>query len=478
MPPLDHCCTASSPLHIAIIGSGSAAFAAALEASERGARVTLIESRPRIGGSCVNVGCVPSKIMIRAAQIAHEQQHPPFSGIASCEPAIDRERLAAQIRQRVDELREAKYEKHLQDQPAIRLLHGRASFIDTSRLRVASGNDEGDDQIITFDRALIATGASPVIPDIPGLADSPFWTSTEALFATETPQRLIVIGSSVIALELAQAWQRLGASVSLLARNRLLKSMDPEMGTELKRILEGEGMEIIEHAGIESVRHDATGFTVITRHGEISGDRLLVATGRRPATEALNLQSVGVETSPRGGILVNDRLQTSVENIHAAGDCCELPQYVYVAAAAGTRAAINMTGGEARLDLSILPAVIFTDPQIATVGLDERQAAAAGIDSESRLLPMTQVPRALANFDSRGFIKLIAERKTGRLIGARILAGQGGEIIQTAAIALRAGMSVDDLAGEFFPYLTMAEGLKLCAQTFSKDVSRLSCCAG
>ena len=478
MPPLDHCCNTSSPLHIAIIGSGSAAFAAALEASERGARVTLIESRPRIGGSCVNVGCVPSKIMIRAAQIAHDQAQHPFPGIAAHQPAIDRGQLVAQIRQRVDELRNAKYEKQLQDQPDIHLMHGRASFIDAHRLRVIPGDDGGDDQIVAFDRVLIATGASPVIPDIPGLAGSPFWTSTEALFATETPQRLIVIGSSVIALELAQAWQRLGAKVSLLARNRLLKSMDPELGSALKRLLEDEGMEIIEQAGIESVRHDAAGFTVITRHGEISGDRLLVATGRRPDTEALNLQAIGVETSKRGGILVDDRLQTSVEHIHAAGDCCELPQYVYVAAAAGTRAAINMTGGDARLDLSILPAVIFTDPQIAAVGLDERQAADAGVDSESRLLPMSQVPRALANFDPRGFIKLIAERETGRLIGARILAAQAGEIIQTAAIAIRAGMSIDDLAGEFFPYLTMAEGLKLCAQTFRKDVSRLSCCAG
>ena len=165
-------------------------------------------------------------------------------------------------------------------------------------------------------------------------------------------------------------------------------------------------------------------------------------------------------------------------HIYAAGDCTDQPQCVYVAAAAGTRAAINMTGGDAHLDLEAMPAVVFTDPAVATAGLTEQQASDQGIACESRTLTLDNVPRALASFETRGFIKLVAEQDTGRLLGAQILAADAGEIIQTAVLAIRQRMSVADLAAELFPYLTLAEGLKLCAQTFSTDISRLSCCAG
>jgi mercuric reductase len=171
-------------------------------------------------------------------------------------------------------------------------------------------------------------------------------------------------------------------------------------------------------------------------------------------------------------------MRTSAEGVYAAGDCTDQPEYVYVAAAGGTRAAINMTGGEARLDLSVLPAVTFTDPQVATVGLSEAQAAQRGIEAESRTLALDNIPRALVNFDTRGFVKLVAEKGSGRLLGAQILAAEAGEVIQSAALALRAGLTIENLAGQLFPYLTMVEGLKLCAQTFTKDVKQLSCCAG
>jgi mercuric reductase len=171
-------------------------------------------------------------------------------------------------------------------------------------------------------------------------------------------------------------------------------------------------------------------------------------------------------------------MRTSVEHIYAAGDCTDQPQYVYVAAAAGTRAAINMTGGDAALDLTAMPAVVFTEPAVGSVGLTEQQANDQGIATDSRTLDLENVPRALANFDTRGFIKLVTEKDSGRLIGAQVLAAEAGEIIQTAVLAIRNRMTVEDLAGQLFPYLTMVEGLKLCAQTFNKDVTQLSCCAG
>jgi len=185
-----------------------------------------------------------------------------------------------------------------------------------------------------------------------------------------------------------------------------------------------------------------------------------------------------VKTFANGAIPVNERMQTNVPGIYAAGDCTNQPQFVYVAAAAGIRAAINMTGGAASLDLSTMPAVIFTDPQVATVGMSEAQAQSNGIETDSRILSLDNVPRALANFDTRGFIKVVAEAGSRRVLGVQAVASEAGELIQSAALALRARMTVADLAEQLFPYLTMVEGLKLAAQTFTKDVKQLSCCAG
>jgi mercuric reductase len=226
------------------------------------------------------------------------------------------------------------------------------------------------------------------------------------------------------------------------------------------------------------VRHDAAGFHLETAAGTIRGDRLLVATGRKPNTARLGLERAGVATIAGGAIPVDERLRTNVPHIYAVGDCTTLPQFVYVAAAAGTRAAINMTGGDATLDLSTMSAVAFTDPQVAWVGITEASARQRGLEVESRTLTLDNVPRALANFDTRGFVKLVAESGSGRLLGAQVLAAEAGEVIQSAALALRARMTVHDLAGELFPYLTMVEGLKLAAQTFTRDVQQLSCCAG
>lgn len=463
-------------LHIAVIGSGSAAFAAAIRATEAGARVTLIEAKEDIGGTCVNIGCVPSKILIRAAQLAHQQAHHGFEGLASQTPGIDRLALLRQQQGRVEALREAKYESILEANPDITLVHGRAVFVDAHTLNIQGLDDSI--RSLHADRILIASGAHASLPPIDGLADTPYWTSTEALLAEQAPQHLLVIGASVVALELAQAMLRLGSRVTLIARSRLLSSLDPELGEALVTSLRDEGMEILLDSRIDRVAHQGGEFVLTTDTQTLTGDKLLLATGRTPNTAGLNLAALGVETDSRGAVVVDEHLRSSVDGIYAAGDCSTQPQYVYVAAASGTRAAINMTGGEASLDLAVLPAVVFTDPAVATVGLSEQQARGQGMKVMSRRLDLENVPRALANFDTRGFIKLVADRDSGRLLGAQILAAEAGEIIQTAALALASRMTVEQLAAQLFPYLTMVEGLKLCAQTFGKDVSQLSCCAG
>ncbi len=462
--------------HIAIIGSGSAAFAAALKAVERGARVTMVEGGEVIGGTCVNIGCVPSKILIRGAQMAHLQDHHPFDGLSRQQPRIDRAAMVRQQQARVAGLRHAKYESLLESNPAITLVRGWARFADPHTLEVTGR--AGEKQRIRADRILIATGARPAIPAIPGLENTPYWTSTEALAADTLPDHLVVIGGSVVALELAQAFLRLGSQVTLLVRSTLLSREDPALGEGLKAVLEEEGARVLLHTLPVAVRHDGEQFVLVTPVGEIHGDRLLVATGRSPNTDRLGLEEAGVVVDKSGAIPVDESLRTNVAHIYAAGDCTDLPKFVYVAAAAGTRAAVNMTGGETSLDLSAMPAVVFTDPAVATVGLDEQRARKLGLKTESRILSLENVPRALANFDTRGFIKMVADAESGHLLGAQVLAAEAGEIIQSAALAIRNRMTVSDLADQLFPYLTMVEGLKLCAQTFHKDVSQLSCCAG
>lgn len=463
-------------LHVVVIGSGGAAMAAALKAVERGARVTLIE-RGTIGGTCVNVGCVPSKIMIRAAHVAHVRRKSPFDGgISATEPNIQRDHLLVQQQARVDELRHAKYESILESNPAITLLHGDARFKDGHSLTVLL-NDGGEREVV-FDRCLIATGASAAVPPIPGLQDAPYWTSTEALVSDAIPERLAVVGSSAVAVELAQAFARLGSRVTILARHTLLFRDDPDVGEAVTSAFQDERIAVLNHTQASQVAFVDGEFVLTIGQGEVRADKLLIAVGRKPNTRDLALEAAGVKLSSQGAITVDERMRTSAPHIYAAGDCTDQPQFVYVAAAAGTRAAINMTGGEAKLDLATMPAVVFTEPQVATVGLSEAEAHREGIETDSRTLTLDNVPRALANFDTRGFIKLVADAGTGRLIGVQAVAPEAGELIQTAAIAIRARMTVSELADQLFPYLTMVEGLKLAAQTFVKDVKQLSCCAG
>uniref|UniRef100_UPI003F490EFB mercury(II) reductase n=1 Tax=Cupriavidus taiwanensis TaxID=164546 RepID=UPI003F490EFB len=465
-----------SALRVAVIGSGGAAMAAALKAAENGAHVTLIE-RGTIGGTCVNVGCVPSKIMIRAAHIAHLRQASSFdAGISAMAPVIDRSRLLVQQQARVDELRHGKYEGILASNSNINVLHGEARFTGSHALAVTL--PAGGERTVSFDRCLIATGATAAPPPIPGLKETPHWTSTEALASDVSPKRLAVIGASVVAVELAQAFARLGSQVTVLARHTLLYHEDPAIGDAVTAAFRAEGIQVLTQTQASQVSHADDEFVLTTNHGEVRADQLLVASGRSPNTDGLNLASVGVQLDERDRIVIDAGMRTSAPDIYAAGDCTNQPQFVYVAAAAGTRAAINMTGGDARLNLDTMPAVVFTDPQVATVGYSEAQAHRAGIETDSRTLTLDNVPRALVNFDTRGFIKLVTEAESSRLIGVQAVVSEAGELIQTAAIAIRARLTVQELADQLFPYLTMVEGIKLAAQTFSKDVKQLSCCAG
>lgn len=458
---------------LAIVGSGGAAFAAAITAVERGARVVMIE-RGTLGGTCVNIGCVPSKTQLRAGELFWHAGHQPFAGIHTRAEAVDLPALVAQKDELIRDLRQEKYTT-LIDEYGWELVRGEATFTDPGTLRVG-------DRTIRADGFILATGARPAVPPIPGLREIDYLTSTSLLDLTRLPEHLLVIGAGYVGLELGQLFRHLGSRVTLMQRSaRLLPGADPEIGQVVHDVLTGEGIELI--VGATFIRAEQVGERqrlVIRVGGEertLDGDALLVATGRAPNTEALNLGAAQVTVGPNGEIVVDDHLRTTNPRVYAAGDVTLGPQYVYVAAHQGTVAAENALGGDRLVDLRAVPGVTFTTPAIATVGLTEAAARRAGHAVKATTLPLHFVPRALVNRDERGLFKLVADAQTDEVLGVHVVAENAGDVIYAGILAVRFHLTVSELTETFAPYLTMSEGLKLAAQTFGRDVSKLSCCA-
>lgn len=460
---------------LVVIGGGSAGFAAAIHASELGAKVTVVE-QGTLGGTCVNVGCVPSKALIRAADQQHRAAHHPYQGVTTRAEAPDFDRVISHKTALVEGLRKAKYWDVLRAYPSISLLEGSALFKPGPEVHV-------NGTVLRPGKVVLATGSRPWAPPIPGLEDAGYMTSTEAMALRALPSSLIVIGGAAIGLEMAQAFARFGSKVIVLeALPRIVPFEEADIGLALAGYLRDEGLHIEIGVKITRVSRSPQGYVV-----EVEGEKtakgyhaqaLLVATGRRPNTHGMGLEEAGVRLGKRGEILVNEQLETSLPGVYGAGDSLGDPMFVYVAAYSGHLAAENALNGNGRTyDLTTVPKVTFTDPQVASVGLTEEQAREKGKDIVVSRLPLEHVPKALAARDTRGLIKLIADRKTNRLLGAHILAPDAGEIIEEAVLAMKFGITVEEIASTFHPYLTLSEGFKLTAQTFKKDVARLSCCA-
>ncbi|HEC22868.1 MAG TPA: mercury(II) reductase [Chloroflexi bacterium] len=484
-PEEPHDSGSPSDFDLMVIGGGSAGFAAAIRGAELGKRVALVEAGT-IGGTCVNVGCVPSKTIIRAAELQHRAGHHPFRGVVRFSAAGDWGAVIAQKDDLVGELRRAKYVDVLATYPEISYIRGRARLLGENRVEVTPVED-GDSTgpvIYTPGRIIIATGAHPWVPPIAGLEEAGYLDSTAALSLTDRPATMIVVGANAVGLELAQVYARFGTKVTVLeVMPRIVPFEEPEISEALAGYLRDEGLIIETGVNITRVSRDGQGYHLrAEREGEsltFEAGALLMATGRRARTDGLGLEEAGVDTGRRGEVIVDEHLRTTNPYVYAAGDVTGRDMFVYVAAYSGTLAADNALSGEGRVyDTATLPRVTFTDPAVASVGLTEAQAREAGYEVRVSTLPLEYVPRALANRDTRGLIKLVADTTTDRLLGTHVLAPEAGEVIQAAVIALKAGMTVEDLTSTFFPYLTMVEGLKLAAQTFEKDVTRLSCCAG
>lgn len=466
---------------LAVVGSGGAAFAAAIAARRRDLDVVLIE-RATVGGTCVNTGCVPSKALLAAAEARHRAVEARFPGIDTHADTVRAATLFADVRALVGGLRMAKY-SDLAAEHGFTILTGRAGFVDDPaygtavRVRTAIGAT-----LVTAEHYLVATGSAPAAPPIPGLADAGYLTSTTAVDLDAVPESMAVLGAGSVGLEQAQLFARLGSRVTLLTRSRPASREEPEISAGIEEAFTGDGITVHPSTTLDAVRRDDTGYHLTgTRHGQrvsVAAEALLVATGRHPVTAGLNLAEVGVKTGTGGEVLVDDRLRTDNPRIWAAGDVTGHPQFVYVAGAHGALVVDNAFAGADRVvDYAHLPHVTFTSPAIASVGMTEAQAVESGVDGDRRVLPLGYVPRAIVDRDTRGLVKLVAERTTGRLLGAHVLATGAGEVIAIATTALAQRMTVRQLAEQWCPYLTMAEGLKLAALAFTHDVSTLSCCA-
>jgi mercuric reductase len=460
---------------LVVIGAGSAGFSASITAAERGAQVALLGSGT-IGGTCVNIGCVPSKTLIRAAETLHNARVAArFAGITAEAELTDWRGTVRQKDALVHELRQAKYIEVLSAYHGIAYREGPARLVD-------GGVDVGGARI-PAGKVIIATGARPAVPAIPGIETVPYLTSTTALDLEELPRSLLVIGGGYLGAELAQMFARAGVKVTLMCRSRLLPEAEPEISAALTGYFEDEGISVVAGIDYRAIRKIANGVALdVARDGRnttIDADQVLIATGRTPNIEGLGLIEHGIGLSPKGGILVDDRMRTTRAGIYAAGDITGHDQFVYMAAYGAKLAANNALNGDSlRYDNSAMPTVVFTDPQVASVGLTEAGARAAGYAVRVSTIGLDQVPRARAARDTRGLIKLVADAGGGRLLGAHILAPEGADSIQTATLAIAHSLTVQQLADAIFPYLTTVEGLKLAALSFDKEVAKLSCCAG
>ena len=478
---MSDCCNTDQNAHtepdILVIGGGSAGFSAAITAADSGAKV-VIAGEGTIGGTCVNVGCVPSKTLIRATEAVHKGNDADrFDGLKGVSEIFNWKALVQQKQQLVDSLRQSKYEDLLPEYPNISYVTGRARF-------TGNGTEVDVDGTLYHPKKIIlATGASAALPPINGIQSVPVLDSTKALELEELPHSLLIIGGGVIGCELGQMFARAGVKVTICCRSRLLPDTEPEVSAALTEHLRKEGVTVCEGVGYQKIEQDgsAVKLTCQTDDGEtiIEAEQVLAAAGRKPNTKSLHLEKADIDLNAKGGVEINEHMQTSNPDVYAVGDVTAKDMYVYMAAYGGKLAARNaLSGNSAKYDNATMPAVVFTDPQMATVGLTEAQAKAKGYDVATSVVTLDNVPRFIASRETSGLIKLVADGKTDKLLGATILAPEAGDSIQTVVMALKAGLTTEELGDTIFPYLTAVEGLKLAAQGFKKDVKKLSCCAG
>ena len=470
---------------LVVLGSGSTAFAAALRAAELGKTASMTENRT-LGGTCVNRGCLPSKNLIEAARLIWDAAHPRYPGLRPAKIEFDFRQLIQQKDEVIDDYRDRKYNAIVNAADRITSYQGRATLVGPHTVAV-------DGRQITGQNLLVATGSRPRIPDIEGLEQVPYLTSD--LLTSEEPQELfdlpkslVIIGGGYIALELGQMFHRFGSQVTILERSpRILSAYEPEVSIALTQVLRDEGIDLVTSAQVERVYQETDGSIVAlarTRGGQrqIRAERLLVAAGRVPNTDGLGLEKVGVVLDADGFVQIDEFLRTRIPHIWAAGDVIGGQTSSQLATPVGAHdggiVAQNAFSAEPRqVDHAVVPRAIFTDPQVAVVGLTDAEANALGHRCWCNTIPVSLVPRAGAIHDPRGIAKMVIDDDTHRVLGVSLVMRDAAEVIHEAAMALRLGATIFDFIDMLHVYPTLAEALKIVAISRFKDPEKLSCCA-
>lgn len=461
---------------LVIIGGGAGAFAAAMKANELDARAALINDGLPLGGTCVNVGCVPSKTLLRAAEIIWEAQHHPFAGIELALKRFDFGEVIHNELQLVEELRKEKYEDVLAGLPRVTHIPGRAKFLDPHTIAV-------NGRRLSSQAFVIATGSTATVPSIEGLTDAGYITHIEALRSPEQPQRLVVIGAGPVGLELGQLFHRFGTHVTILQRAAtILPRTEPEIAYALYEALTAEGIEIHTNAQVTNVRRVGPTKLVAAAIGnekkEFPADEILLAAGKTPNTQDLDLRAAGVEVTDHGTIKTDEWYATRTPHIFAVGDVIDKPRRLETTAGReGMLAAKNaLTGSQERINYDEVPYTVFTDPQVAGVGRTDAEAVRQGVPCNCHTIPFALLPKARVLRDVRGAIKMVTDDQTKRIVGIHMLSPHAGDIIMEGALAIRERWTIYDLIETVHVFPTLAESLKLAAQSFVRDVTKAACC--
>ncbi len=456
--------------NLVVVGAGPAGLISAITAASLGGKVALIE-RHLMGGDCLNVGCVPSKSLIRPARLAHEMKNAAAWGLSASEVGKeDFPRVMERMRRIRAKVSRSDLAKRYRDQ-GVDVFLGEARF--TAPDTVLVGGAE-----LYFRKAVIATGARAVRPDLPGLEECGYYTNETIFNLTRRPDHLLVVGGGPLGCELAQAFSRLGAQVTVIQRSGFLSREDPDASSLLADVFKREGLDIRLNSSVRKAESGDNGEKrlIIEHDGKehtVRGDAILVGVGRAPNVEGMGLEAAGVEYDRRRGIVVDDRLRTSNRRIYAAGDCCMKWKFTHAAGAAARIVVRNaLFFGRRKLSDLNMPWCTYTDPEITHVGLYEREAAEQNIATQSFRFDMPDNDRALIDGEAVGFVKVLAAKKKGRILGATIVASHAGEMIGEISTAMAAGMGLSELEEVIHPYPTQAEAIKRAAGLYRR--TRLS----
>ena len=455
-----------SSFDVVIIGSGPGGYVSAIRCAQLGFKTAIIEKYSTLGGTCLNVGCIPSKALLSSShhysEIAHFAEH----GIElSGDVKVNLEKMIARKQAVVDQTSGGI--NYLMDKNKVTVFNGLGSFVDATHVAIAKA--DGTSETIEGKNIIIATGSKPSSLPFIKIDKERIITSTEALALKEVPKHLVIIGGGVIGIELGQVYLRLGAQVSVVEfMDRIIPGMDSSLSKELTKVLKKQGMKFYTSHKVQSVEREGDVVTVKAENakGEIitlEGDYSLVSVGRRPYTDGLNADKAGVKISDRGQVEVNDHLQTSVSNIYAIGDVVRGAMLAHKAEEEGTMVAEIIAGQKPHIDYNLIPGVVYTWPEVAAVGQTEEQLKASGVEFKSGSFPFKALGRARASGDLDGFVKILADAKTDEVLGVHMIGARTADLIAEAVTAMEFRASAEDISRMSHAHPTFAEAIKEAA---------------